>query len=220
VKTRSGPHTSLAAPPVRSRRCVESFKRRSLDGAKGCGFGRPRWSTGNAIDRTVRPPTDGGLFGRSAGPHSAREVHRRSECGLAARFAGQLKAVRESQQNRFAPCRSKKGKADGQSVDETGWNRNMRISTDACWNRARAGEAISGYPIRQERWRQRRSDDRAGFASGTRDFMVKFYSKLAAGQTKGDAWIETQRELIRGGVAPHLWAPFVLYGDPGPLAGK
>jgi CHAT domain-containing protein/Tfp pilus assembly protein PilF len=57
-------------------------------------------------------------------------------------------------------------------------------------------------------------------SAGTRDFMVKFYSKLAAGKTKGDAWLETQRDLIRQGVAPHFWAPFVLYGDPGPLAGR
>jgi CHAT domain-containing protein len=34
--------------------------------------------------------------------------------------------------------------------------------------------------------------------AGTRDFMVRFYSKLAAGKTKGDAWVDTQRDLIRG----------------------
>ena len=55
---------------------------------------------------------------------------------------------------------------------------------------------------------------------GTRDFMSRFYGKLAAGKTKGDAWIETQRDLIRAGVAAHFWAPFVLYGDPGPLNEK
>lgn len=52
---------------------------------------------------------------------------------------------------------------------------------------------------------------------GTRDFMVRFYFNLSARKTKGDAWIETQRDLIRQGVSPHFWAPFVMYGDPGPL---
>ena len=51
----------------------------------------------------------------------------------------------------------------------------------------------------------------------TRDFMGKFYKKLASGMTKGDAWLMTQREMIDAGLAPHFWAPFVLYGDPGPL---
>jgi len=55
---------------------------------------------------------------------------------------------------------------------------------------------------------------------GTRDFMVRFYRKLAAGRTKGQAWLETQRQMIGEGVAPHYWAPFVLYGDPGPLKGQ
>jgi len=57
-------------------------------------------------------------------------------------------------------------------------------------------------------------------SAGTREFMVRFYSKLAGGKTKGDAWIETQREMIAEGVSPHFWAPFVLYGDPGPLGEK
>ena len=51
----------------------------------------------------------------------------------------------------------------------------------------------------------------------TKDFMEQFYGRLAAGKTKGNAWIETQREMIRQGFAPHVWAPFVLYGDPGAL---
>jgi hypothetical protein len=48
-------------------------------------------------------------------------------------------------------------------------------------------------------------------------FMERFYRKLAGGMAKGEAWLTTQRELIDEGVAPHFWAPFVLYGDPGPL---
>jgi CHAT domain-containing protein/Tfp pilus assembly protein PilF len=51
----------------------------------------------------------------------------------------------------------------------------------------------------------------------TREFMDGFYRRMAAGKTKGEAWIETQREMIREGLAPHFWAPFVLYGDPGRL---
>jgi CHAT domain-containing protein/tetratricopeptide (TPR) repeat protein len=51
----------------------------------------------------------------------------------------------------------------------------------------------------------------------TSDFMTRFYTKLASGKKKGEAWIETQRELIHEGVAPYFWAPFVLYGDPGPI---
>jgi CHAT domain-containing protein len=51
----------------------------------------------------------------------------------------------------------------------------------------------------------------------TSDFMKQFYGRLASGKTKGEAWIETQREMIRQGLAPHLWAPFVLYGDPDTL---
>jgi CHAT domain-containing protein len=47
--------------------------------------------------------------------------------------------------------------------------------------------------------------------------MEQFYRRLAAGKTKGEAGIETQREMIREGLPPHLWAPFVLYGDPGAL---
>jgi CHAT domain-containing protein len=50
----------------------------------------------------------------------------------------------------------------------------------------------------------------------TRDFMDRFYRRLATGRaTKGDAWIETQREMIHEGLSPHVWAPFILYGDPG-----
>ncbi len=52
----------------------------------------------------------------------------------------------------------------------------------------------------------------------TRDFMGRFYRQLAAGKTKGQAWIETQRQLIKEKVPPHFWAPFTLYGDPGGLA--
>jgi CHAT domain-containing protein len=49
--------------------------------------------------------------------------------------------------------------------------------------------------------------------------MEQFYRRLAKGNTtKGEAWIGTQREMIRNGVPPHFWVPFVLYGDPGPLA--
>ena len=51
----------------------------------------------------------------------------------------------------------------------------------------------------------------------TRDFMARFYKKLGVGMAKGEAWLLAQRELIAAGVAPHFWAPFVLYGDPGPL---
>ncbi len=47
--------------------------------------------------------------------------------------------------------------------------------------------------------------------------MRRSYGKLATGKTKGDAWLETQRDLIREDVAPHFLAPFVLYGDPGLL---
>ena len=36
-------------------------------------------------------------------------------------------------------------------------------------------------------------------SAATRDFMVRFYTKLAAGSSKGDAWLETQRDYIRGG---------------------
>lgn len=53
----------------------------------------------------------------------------------------------------------------------------------------------------------------------TREYMEQFYRRLAKGNTtKGEAWIGTQREMIRNGVPPHFWVPFVLYGDPGPLA--
>ena len=51
----------------------------------------------------------------------------------------------------------------------------------------------------------------------TKDFMEQFYRRLASGKTKGDAWVETQRDMIRAGLPPHFWAPFVLYGDPGAL---
>ena len=47
--------------------------------------------------------------------------------------------------------------------------------------------------------------------------MEQFYRRLASGRSKGEAWVETQREMIRAGLPPHFWAPFVLYGDPGPL---
>jgi CHAT domain-containing protein/tetratricopeptide (TPR) repeat protein len=54
----------------------------------------------------------------------------------------------------------------------------------------------------------------------TLDFMRRFYEKLAARRTKGDAWLDTQHDLIREGVPAHFWAPFVLFGDPGPLEEK
>lgn len=47
--------------------------------------------------------------------------------------------------------------------------------------------------------------------------LQRFHTKLVAGRSKGDAWLETQSDMIGEGIASHFWAPFVLYGDPGPL---
>ena len=52
----------------------------------------------------------------------------------------------------------------------------------------------------------------------TRDLMVLFYRNLFEKTlTKSEALRQAQIAMADQGVAPYYWAPFVLYGDPGPL---
>jgi len=52
----------------------------------------------------------------------------------------------------------------------------------------------------------------------TRDLMIAFYRNLFVGrQTRFDALRQAQIALANTGADPADWAPFVLYGDPGPL---
>jgi len=49
----------------------------------------------------------------------------------------------------------------------------------------------------------------------TRDFMLRFYSRVKEGKPYKQALLETKRALLREGTRaePYYWAPFVLYGE-------
>jgi CHAT domain-containing protein/Tfp pilus assembly protein PilF len=52
----------------------------------------------------------------------------------------------------------------------------------------------------------------------TKDLMVAFYRNLFEKRmTKSEALRQAQLELVHQGVDPYYWAPFVIYGDGGPL---
>jgi CHAT domain-containing protein/tetratricopeptide (TPR) repeat protein len=52
----------------------------------------------------------------------------------------------------------------------------------------------------------------------TKDLMVAFYRNLFEKKmTKSEALRQAQLEMVHQGVDPYYWAPFVLYGDGGPL---
>ena len=59
----------------------------------------------------------------------------------------------------------------------------------------------------------------------TARLMESFYSRIAQGQSKGEALRAAQLDFIQGEAAaendgyphPYFWAPFFLVGDPGPL---
>ena len=51
----------------------------------------------------------------------------------------------------------------------------------------------------------------------TKEFMKAFYRRLKDGEGKGKALLAVQREMQARGEPQHIWAPFVLIGDPGPL---
>jgi CHAT domain-containing protein/Tfp pilus assembly protein PilF len=52
----------------------------------------------------------------------------------------------------------------------------------------------------------------------TKELMVSFYRNLfEKGMTKSEALRQAQLEMARQGVDEYYWAPFVLYGDGGPL---
>lgn len=52
----------------------------------------------------------------------------------------------------------------------------------------------------------------------TRELMVVFYRNLFERKlTKSEALRAAQGEMLDRGIDPYFWAPFVLYGDPGPL---
>jgi len=54
--------------------------------------------------------------------------------------------------------------------------------------------------------------------SMTKDLMVAFYHNLFDKKmTKAESLRQTQLEMIRRGIDSYYWAPFVLYGDGGPL---
>jgi CHAT domain-containing protein/tetratricopeptide (TPR) repeat protein len=52
----------------------------------------------------------------------------------------------------------------------------------------------------------------------TKDLMVAFYGNLFEKKmTKAEALRQAQLEMVHQSVDPYYWAPFVLYGDGGPL---
>jgi CHAT domain-containing protein len=54
--------------------------------------------------------------------------------------------------------------------------------------------------------------------SKTKELMVSFYRNLfEKGMTKAEALRQAQLAMAKNGVDEYYWAPFVLYGDGGPL---
>jgi CHAT domain-containing protein len=52
----------------------------------------------------------------------------------------------------------------------------------------------------------------------TTELMVSFYKNLFEKKmTKAEALRQAQIDMSDRGVDPYYWAPFVLYGDPGPI---
>jgi len=46
----------------------------------------------------------------------------------------------------------------------------------------------------------------------TKDFMISFYGRLLDGQDRASAFADTKREMIKQGLSPYYWAPFVYIG--------
>lgn len=57
-------------------------------------------------------------------------------------------------------------------------------------------------------------------AGATREMMVKYYKRLAAGEGRGEALRQVQVEMIRQSRHPYYWAGFIQSGDWRSLSGN